>query len=180
MPPTVGQHTKRVLRNHRNLATPKFNSSTFKKSFVNSAITKWNSLPDSVKEIKDINKFMKVIKPPSKPNRLYYHGHRNLNILLARLRMKCSPLNSHLHALHVIDNPSCNCGYTNEDSDHYFLNCPLYSITRQTLHNTVNQISINVYTSRELIFGSPELSIKQNYELCTAVLQYISETNRFN
>ena len=94
--------------------------------------------------------------------------------------MECSPLNAHLYALHVIENPSCNCGYQNEDTDHFFLACPLFNLPRQSLRNTVNKIAINIHTSYELIFGSPRLTNKENIELCNSVHQYILETNRFS
>ena len=94
--------------------------------------------------------------------------------------MKCSKLNSHLFALHVIDSPACNCGYDNEDSEHFLLHCALYDNIRpsliHSLHNLIDNQYINVDT---LLYGSDNCDIVTNHSIFQAVHSFLSDSSRF-
>ena len=96
------------------------------------AINAWNSLPLQAKNKPSVKAFKSFLKKKekSKRNLLYYFGNRKIGIHHARIRMGCSLLNSHLSKiLHVIEDPSCKCGFNIESPRHYFLECPIYAGT---------------------------------------------------
>jgi hypothetical protein len=59
--------------------------------------------------------YFKNAKPPS-----YYNvGNRYLNILQTRIRNNCSALHNDLFHANLIHNPSCSCGYSTENVEHF-------------------------------------------------------------
>jgi hypothetical protein len=82
--------------------------------------------------------------------------------------------------MYIVDNAACPCGHDSEDPDHFFLSCPLYTIPRHSLRDTVNRIAINITTSYKLLYGDNEISLKLNTELFESVQTFISETGRFD
>ena len=74
------------------------------------------------------------------PNVLFNYGERNINIICAQLRMKCSNLHKHLYDLHVVDSPACACGHNVEDVNHYLLVCPLYELCRDDMIESLNHV----------------------------------------
>ena len=109
------------LRQSQNIAIPKCRLSKYQKSFLPHAITLWNGLENHLKQIQDYDSF-KLLLAEQKPmhNALYYLGNRKLNIIMARLRMNCSDLRSHLYKFNLIDSPRCPCGHEEEDLVHFF------------------------------------------------------------
>ena len=163
------------LRNKENLPIPKTRTELFRKSFVPSSINLWNSLSCEKKYI-DIEQFKRNLKDHDSVKELYYLGSRANNIKHAQLRMQCSKLNSHLFSLHVLDNPSCPCGAPDEDSFHFFYNCPLYIPQRQILMNEIANFHITDWNM--LLFGNENLNFEDNTRLFQAVHKYIENTNR--
>ena len=43
------------------------------------------------------------------------------------------PILMHICSLHVIDSPACVCSHREEDTAHFFLDCPLYYVQRLAL-----------------------------------------------
>ena len=74
--------------------------------------------------------------------------------------MQCSNLKAHLVLLHVVDDPTCSCGTSAEDSNHFFFDCPLYYSHRLKLSNAVNQVS--VFTLNNLLYGDNNLNNDEN------------------
>ena len=111
-------------------------------------------------------------------NKLHYFGKRADNIIHAQLRLRCSKLNSHLFALHVIDSPACICGHDNEDSEHFLLYCALYDNIRplliHTLHDLIEGQHLNIDT---LLNGNNDYAT--NCKIFQAVHSFLSESNRF-
>ena len=72
-------------------------------------------------------------------------GPRIYNILPSRktcaqivqLRTGHCGLNSHLHRIGKIDNPSCECGYKTETVEHFLLECKNYKEPRKELRRRV-------------------------------------------
>ena len=108
---------------------------------------------------------------------MFLIGDRQGQIIMARLRMRCSNLNGHLFALNIIDSPVCRCGFVNEDEFHFFFICPFYYRQRVTLQNYVSTMApmkLNV-----LLYGSDDLDFSINKEIITKTLLYIKATGRF-
>ena len=91
--------------------------------------------------------------------------------------MHCSNLNFHVFELHVIDDPLCFCGTGVEDSEHFFMKCPLYHTSRQRLIQIITDIS--VFNIDVLLFGDENLDIEQNCVIFDAVHEYILQSERF-
>ena len=92
--------------------------------------------------------------------------------------MECSNLNAHLLLLHVKDDPSCACGYRLEDTNHFFIYCPLYNGIRPILTNFCLTNDIE-FCSNTLLFG-----VDYDMELCVNLFEIVHEfiqmSNRFN
>ena len=164
--------TRPTSRNADNFKLTKTRTETFKKSFIPSSIKIWNQsqaknqTPNHADPLNN-----------SKGNILFYEGPRDVNIKHAQLRMKCSKLNSHLFLLHVADSPACSCGFDNEDTNHYLLNCPLFNNERHHMLQAVF-LHVNTITRNTLLFGCEELDHQGNLDIFTAVHHYINTTKR--
>ena len=94
------------------------------------------------------------------------------------MRMKCSNLNSDLYDLHVKDNPSCMYCNQIEDANHFFLSCPMYTVEREqmidTIHQQIDNIDINT-----ILYGNESISIEQNQTIFQTVHEYIKNSGRF-
>jgi hypothetical protein len=60
----------------------------------------------------------KYFQPKTVPS-YFSFGDRYLSVLHARLRNKCSSLNSDLFKSNLVPRASCSCGYKNECSEHF-------------------------------------------------------------
>ena len=145
VPDTVGK-VHHNLRNSHNVKLIKTRTETFKKSFIPSAIKLWNTLPENERSIEAIKAKLKF-----EPIELYNYGKRKLNVIHSQMRMLCSKLNSHLFSLHVIDLPRCNCGFNEEDNNHFLLECPLYADIRRvmlfSLLDITDEIDLILYST---------------------------------
>ena len=103
LPPTVNTISGYSLRNRNNLSVSRCNSISLQKSFFYSTMYKWNNLNDNVRHATSAKTFKKLVSNNNKVNKWYYFGDRFYNIILAKMRMKCSSLSAHLHRMHVID-----------------------------------------------------------------------------
>lgn len=91
--------------------------------------------------------------------------------------MQCSVLSAHLYNMYIIESPKCPCGHYCEDSQHYLLDCPLYTISRQNLFIKIRFLqNINL---NYLLFGDPNLTINENKAIVLAVQDFIEASNRF-
>jgi hypothetical protein len=175
---TQARHN-RNLRSGNKLDLPKSRIVRHESSLIPKAISMWNNLPKEIQDIADYKYFKSQLQEAvPKCNDLFFIGERKFNIILARLRMKCSDLHGHLFQLKIINNSSCKCGYFFEDSVHYFFVCPLYAQARYALHNFVSPLcSFNLKT---LLYGCSDLSTDTNASIIHEVIKYIIATKRFN
>lgn len=171
LPGTVGE--SRVLRHSNNIRTMKCRTETFNSSFIPTTIRLWNSLEESNRNSSYINNLNKV-----ECNELFNFGKRDTSVKLAQLRMKCSKLNSHLFGLHVIDSPACQCGFNHEDTNHYLLNCPLYTLERNVLYDKLADIEVTTVTEQVLLQGSPDYDLAKNILIFTSIFAFIETTGR--
>ncbi len=87
------------------------------------------------------------------------YDHRYVSVIHARLRNKCSNLNSDLCNNHLKEYPYCECAEVVEDAEHYFFQCPMFQNQRTTLLQSLHAfIPLN---TAYLLKGNLQLHIKQ-------------------
>ncbi len=91
--------------------------------------------------------------------------------------MECSLLGAHLYKHGVIDSPKCECGFSNEDSLHYFLVCPRFVTQRAALHAVF--VKYTSFTLYNILYGVKEAHFNIRKELYLSVHDYIENTGRF-
>ena len=91
--------------------------------------------------------------------------------------MNCSNLNANLHSLHATDSPACVCSHREEDTAHFFLDCPLYYVQRLALRNTVLRFSH--FRLETLLYGDDNLDYETNVVIVLAVHEFIKDSEKF-
>ena len=177
LPETVGNATPYNLRNSSHVVIPPVRLASFQSSFFPSTIILWNRLQEEIRNKESVSSFKKALKPQFLECSHLKFKNRKDEILISRLRNRSSKLNYEVFRVNLINDPSCNCGFPIEDTDHYFLNCPLYNVARQKLIDKLHQFQ-PLYTNL-LTQGSQNLTQDQNYEIAIAVSHYIKSTKRF-
>ena len=76
----------------------------------------------------------------------------------------------------VIDNASCACGHSEEDTKHFLFECPNFANERQIFNNLDQRIPKTVET---FLKGNNKLPGRLNSELYGKVGEYIINTGRF-
>ena len=139
----------------------------------------WNNLDENLKSIDDRSSFKNSIvkKKPTK-NKYYFLGPRTTNIIMARLRMRCSELNDHLYSLHVSGTNICSCGEV-ETTEHYFISCPLHTEARNGLIVSVLQLGL-VFNCKTLLHGSDIQTPFINENLMEAIAIFLRSSGRFS
>ena len=178
VPPTVGDQTEyRSLRNASNIRTVTARTSLYSNSFLPDTLREWNNLPREFRDAESLSVFKALLNQNRiMSNKLFYYGCRKMQTIHTRLRTKCSSLNHHLFLKNIIDSPLCSCGQI-ETTEHYFVNCPLYSNIRHDLINTVT--SVTQFSIDVLLYGDNTRSFNENVEIFDAVHQYIKHSKRF-
>jgi hypothetical protein len=178
IPANVGEGLDYQLRNKNAIRVPFTRTESYRRSFIPLAINEWNNLPAEVQNSETLLAFKNAIKPLNISNTLYYYGERWPAIHHARTRMGCSKLNAHLcFNLHVIPSPSCLCGYENEDSMHFYLHCPIFTVPRTKMIRTITPLT--PFSLDTILYGDPNLELRDNKIVFSAVHSFILETNRF-
>jgi hypothetical protein len=183
-PNNVCARTRYALRNRDNMDIPHARIETYSRSFFPASARIWNDLPIALKRSPSINSFkyaqkIKVVKA----NPLYYYGERKAAVIHSRLRIKCSALKAHLfHELNVIESPLCNCGTGEEEnSEHYFFNCTLYTESRRAMRLSLENLEINWPPPLDyLLFGIPDQPHPINIHIFSIVHQYLNDSERFS
>ena len=112
----------------------------FQQSFFPSTTKLWNLLDLRIRQHSTFESFKYKLKqhyfknanPPS-----YYNiGNRYLNILHTRIRNNCSALRNDLFHANLIHNPSCSCGYSTENAEHFF-DCTARGLMHKAIFCTV-------------------------------------------
>ena len=111
-----------TLRNSQDLSQNISRSTQYQNSFLSSTTKVWNTLPQEIRNSMHVTEFKNHLNRGNEkiPNH-YYSGNRPGQIIQSRMRMRCSPLHADLHEMHIIDDPSCECGHGYEDANHFFL-----------------------------------------------------------
>ena len=93
---------------------------------------------------------------------------------------KFSGLKNDLFRVGICFTPTCQCGVGIEDAYHYFLVCPLNSIPRTIMLNTLTNLGINhVNLINTLLWGDSNLPYLTNVQIILAVQSFIKASKRF-
>ena len=126
LPRHTRDKTTYLLRNRNNLSLIKANTNQFSSSFIPLMTKAWNQLDETIRYIGSLSDFKRhLAKDDGKTPSYYYNGNRKSQILMSKLRMKCSQLDSHLYRHHLLESSACeSCGHYAEDTEHYLFHCP--------------------------------------------------------
>ena len=121
--------------------------------------------------------------------RHYSKGSKLGNTLLTRIRLERSDLNLHKFTVGHSESPECLCHFKQESSQHYLIDCFLYSSERQTLFDRVEHFIPNFNRfSKSRKYEILVRGIKPddpyfyttNTTLALAVQSFIFRTKRFS
>ena len=174
------------LRNPK-LKHPTPKSKTYKDSFFISTTDLWNELPQSLLNATSLYSFKKILKEQIPvPAKYFSYGSRRLNILMCQLRNSKSQLQSDLCHDHLADSAICNnCNaHVPETAQHFFFECSKYEAERYELIHTLIRYPIiyenlAILNANNLLFGLPNMTLKDNEILVDIVTHFIEKTGRF-
>ena len=127
-----------------------------------------------------------IFKPPK-----YMHfsrGSKLGNMLVTRIRVGRSYLNEHRFLIGQIDSPECMCHFRSESTEHYFLDCFLYSPERQILLHLIEHYvpffkNLSKKKKLDLILNgvniNDDIFLPTNTTLTKATQNFILNTKRF-
>ena len=135
----------------------------------------------------DFKSKLKLVLKPTK-FRHFSKGSKLGNKLLCRIRLERSDLNLHKFTIGHSESPECLCHSKQESSQHYLIDCFLYSSERQTLFDRVEHFIPNFNRlSKSKKYDILVKGIKPddpyynstNTTLALAVQSFILKTKRF-
>ena len=144
IPPLIADTTQYALRNITDLRNISTRTTISQKSCIPSSIYIWNNLNENQKNVYSFSTFKKLISSrfPITPVPAYYlEGNRFLSVMHARIRNKCSGLNSDLFHNNLRNSQLCTCSVESEDAEHYFFRCNLFVIQRLHLFNSIQHLN---------------------------------------
>ena len=177
------------LRNQGGIPMPFCRTQFRRNSFVPQTISDWNKLPPQIQICATLNSFKYRFRQsyfkPVPP--WYSRGKSRTHVILTRIRLNNSSLNSHLHANNIIDSPKCHlCQSSREDVLHYFLQCPAFIAARIKLLRGLSEVislDVNDIPQKDLlsllITGSANFSLEQNSMILEQTVNYITSSSRF-
>ena len=130
------------LRSEGKYPHPKYTNAKHYNSFFPYYTRLWNSLDRNIRIISDMDTFKDSIKLIYKPikHKHYHLGSKYGNMLITRLRVGRSLLNAHSFPIGLSESPACDCGSSQESTQHVLLSCPLYSSERQLMLDQVTTL----------------------------------------
>ena len=137
----------------------------------------WNNLDEETQSVTNYERFKEALGANISENPLFLIGTRQEQVIMAKLRMRCSNLNGHLKSMHIVESSACSCGFVNEDEYHFFFGCPLFNRPRIILQNVIS--SVVPFTLRTLLYGVDEFDFTENKKVINETLKFIHETKRF-
>jgi len=128
-------------------------------------------------ELHNISEVRKAICTMTSTNHLYLIGSRKLQIIHAQIRINCSLLAERLNKLHVKESPNCHICNVKEDSQHYFIECKIFTKKRKILKDKLTPS--NSFYLKCILYGKSGLSYDENVSIIKAVHWHIKGTNTF-
>jgi hypothetical protein len=141
----------------------------------------WDNLEKRIKCMSDIVEFKLNLKDQLKPLRIKHLslGSKFGNMIHTQVRCGRSQLNQHLFEVGNIQSPRCLCHAPCESTEHYLLDCFLYSNERQQLFSNLKGIlekDPTKYTRAEkleiLLYGE-KYSEHEKYPANKVILRYV-------
>jgi hypothetical protein len=175
--PSVADNNNYNLRNRLNISQPSYRLSTYQQSYFPSTIQLWNTLDLNLRQLPTLPSFKsklqhKYFQPKTVPSYFSFRD-RYLSVLHARLRNKCSSLNSDLFKSNLVSSASCSCGYKNECFEHFLLYCNKFNLLRNNMIIELNMLymgglPVNIDI---LLFGNDNLSRNKHVYIfmCTKI-----------
>ena len=161
-------------------------------SFFLDAISSWNILTGvfNYKVVPSLGLLKKDIISLMRPvPKSFFKIHDPTGLrYLFQLRVSLCPLKGHKYCHNFIDTPSgiCHCNLGIEDTSHYLLSCPFYTVQRVTLVNIIKAILLKGNLihledhSKLYLYGDPSISNADNKLILLLTIKYITETQRFS
>ena len=148
---------------------------SFETSYFPSTLKLWNDLNNETRNISTLLHFKSSIR--HQPARVGEHlsvGERKYNIILTRIRHRCSSLNADLFHVNIVPYSNCSCGVLVENAEDYLFECTLYNTQRQRLLQTIRQIQTIPTVNFDLLTnGSTLHDGETNKQIILAVLKFI-------
>ena len=135
------QKAGRILRNENHHTIPRYTKSCYQRSFIPTTCLHWNQLPNRIRACREIKKFKRNIKElygTPQPPHYFTLGTKVGNTMHTRIRLGMSKLHAHQYSIQKATNPACDCGYRQENTKHFILHCPHYSLIRFTLFQQIS------------------------------------------
>ncbi len=189
LPPRQGEYGHYPTRRCEDFVPPMTRTAKYHKSFIPATVRKWNDLDENLKIKPTVESFKSALKKKmliKKPKHLSY-GKDKWAITHTRMRLGMSPLNQHLHSIHVVPTDRCpHCGEV-ETTTHLLLRCDKYAASRDVMMGvigqTVDRLGIDRLNYIEmnilLLNGHIRLTLKENLHLFENVEIYLKNTRRF-
>ena len=138
-PGYVGNRNPYNLRNTTDIALPRVRLVCFQASFFPNTIKQWNELRHDFQNSSSLTSFKNQLRPKKENKNLIsqYINNRKYEILIRRLRHRCSALNSNLYHANLVNSPTCICGMGPETVTHYFFECRRFTVAREDLIKTL-------------------------------------------
>ena len=99
-----------MLRTRHEYTPPSWRITKYKKSFLPFAVNLWNNLDEETQSITNYERFKDALGANIKENPLFLIGTRQEQVIMAKLRMRCSNLNGHLQSMHIVKSSACHVG----------------------------------------------------------------------
>ncbi len=167
---------------HKNFTIPKCKSKMYEHSFVISALSIWNKIEPSKRNLPSRFAFRSFAKRLFHQEPLLFNHDvgRAQQVHFSQIRMGFSSLNHDLYMKGCVTVGTCACGDSREDQRHFLLKCKKYTKERCEMFTNIKNVSSKVnITLNLLLFGNKQLSVKENLIVLKHVCNYIKQTKRF-
>ena len=176
-------------RNANNIPLVRANTNYFMNTFFPSTITEWNKLDLSIHKSTSLNiiksRLLRFVRPLENS---VFTCHNPIGIkYLTRIRLGFSHLCYHKFKHGFLDtiDPLYRCSTGIENTVHYFLHSPNFSLARNTFLNETATVDRSVIDHDDIkiiqtfLYGNPSYSVNDNKLILDASIKYILETRRF-
>ena len=169
-----------------------FRTDRYHTSFYPNSVKAWNNIGPGLRGAKSLSIFKKCILNiirPVKKDTFNIHNRKGIRWIF-QLRVGLSPLKSHKMKHNFVDTPvdTCLCTQNAETTHHFLLECPIFTIHRQELLETIDPILIlndleNISDCNKvhlLLYGHDKFNFTENREVLKATINFISKSGRFS
>ena len=189
LPPKRDQINFHTLRNPTHISIPPSRLSSYRNSFIPSAVRSWNRLSQETRNKPSLMTFKRAVLHEygvQRPSLFFSYGSKENNILHTRLRLEASLLKTHLFRLYPnkVQSTACACGCPFETNNHFFFICPLYQIPRVELNRVLISIipdysNLSVKEKICVILSGSGLNAGDGLAVANAVQRFIVKSQRF-